>query len=95
MPTPLLWREFAGDLRIEREWSWNGEHYRKTATAWLNQLDARRERALAALGDVMGQKTALRALNRWRIFFMAVAELFGFAGGSEWFVHHALFDRAD
>jgi cyclopropane-fatty-acyl-phospholipid synthase len=31
--------------------------------------------------------------QRWRMFYMAVAELFGYAGGNEWGVAHYRFSK--
>ena len=58
--------------------------------AWLANLDARREDVLKILTATYGPAESRRWLNRWRMFFLAVAELFGFAGGEEWFGSHYL-----
>ncbi|KAJ1550610.1 hypothetical protein HK405_000198, partial [Cladochytrium tenue] len=34
-------------------------------------------------------------LQRWRIFYMSVAELFNYDQGQEWIVVHYLFRRQD
>jgi cyclopropane-fatty-acyl-phospholipid synthase len=36
---------------------------------------------------------AQRWFQRWRMFYMAVAELFGYARGNEWGVAHYRFDK--
>jgi cyclopropane-fatty-acyl-phospholipid synthase len=90
MPGAHLLREFNEDLEVTKQFTWNGQHYRRTAEAWLANLDAHRDELLPILRSTYGAKNARRWLNRWRIFFLAVSELFGFGGGSEWFVSHYL-----
>ncbi len=81
------WFDLAGD------WWFDGDHYAETLEAWLRRLDARADEARALLAPAYGPDTD-RWVQRWRIFFMACAELFGFAGGTEWGVaHHVLVPR--
>ncbi len=93
MPSDDLALRFQDLLRFRRRWRWDGRHYERTANAWLANLDDRREQALAVLGEVYGADQAALWLQRWRIFFMACAELFGHRDGQEWWVSHYLFER--
>jgi cyclopropane-fatty-acyl-phospholipid synthase len=93
MPSADLLAQFCGDLKLTQQHAWNGRHYQRTAEAWLANLDARRDEVLRILATVYGAADARRWLNRWRMFFLAVAELFGFSNGEEWFVSHYLFER--
>ena len=52
-----------------------------------------RDRALAVLARVHGAPQAAQWLQRWRIFFMACAETFGYEQGQQWWVSHYLFRR--
>ena len=89
MPAGDTLAEFEGRLRIERQWMVDGRHYRDTVRAWLGNLDADPAAAADALTG-SGRAGGDVQLQRWRIFFMACEELFGFAGGTEWQVGHYL-----
>ena len=93
MPAADTLLYFQDDLHIERRWNVSGKNYQQTARAWLNNLDTRREEAAAALQDVCGDGEISRSIQRWRMFFMACEELFGYKGGREWLVCHYLFSK--
>lgn len=94
MPSEALLLQFQEDLVHEKMWVVDGRHYERTANDWLANLDRRSGEALEALRPVYGADAALM-LRRWRVFYMACAELFGYADGSEWRVAHYLFRRRD
>ncbi len=94
MPSDELALRFQDDLRFVERWRWDGTHYEKTANAWLANIDARRAEVLEVLAATYGERDAAQWLQRWRIFFMACAELFGYRNGQEWWVSHYLFERA-
>jgi cyclopropane-fatty-acyl-phospholipid synthase len=93
MPSDDLLLHFQEDVVLERHWRVGGIHYTRTCEAWLRRLDERRAEVLRVLGATYGEAAAPVALQRWRIFFMACAELFRFSGGREWFVAHYLFQN--
>ena len=93
MPADELALRFQDRLRLVRRWRWDGTHYERTANAWLQNLDRRRDEALPVLARTYGAGEAKLWLQRWRLFFMACAGLFGHAAGQEWWVSHYLFQR--
>jgi cyclopropane-fatty-acyl-phospholipid synthase len=87
MPSAELFRHFHDDVRIVDEWQLPGTHYARTAEAWYEHLVAARADVERLLGN--------RAYQRWRVFFLACAELFGYRDGSEWIVAHYRFAAQD
>ncbi len=88
----FLW--FAKDLAVEARWLLDGTHYARTAEHWLARQDAAGHAVRAILARAYGASSAALWAQRWRMFFMACAETFGYAGGQEWLVAHYRFARA-
>lgn len=90
MPSRDLAANFPDLFTVEQEWWWNGKNYQHTALDWLKNFDANRDAIRKILAKVYGEDARLWE-NRWRLFFLATAGLFGHAGGNEWgVVHHRL-----
>jgi cyclopropane-fatty-acyl-phospholipid synthase len=94
MPSADLPLRFQRHLSLVNRTHWSGTHYERTANAWLANMDASKEYIMPLMAATYGAADAERWFQRWRMFFMACAELFGHSGGQEWFVSHYLFQRA-
>jgi cyclopropane-fatty-acyl-phospholipid synthase len=95
MPSYDLATQIESPLKRVQRWQWNGGHYEKTANAWLDNMDQHKAELWPILETTYGKAQAQTWWVRWRIFFMACAELFGYRGGMEWPVGHYLFRRDD
>ncbi len=91
MPSDDLLLHFQDHVRLVDRWRLDGNHYRKTSEAWLANMDRNRQAVKKLFARVYGQDEAARWFVRWRVFFMACAELWGYRGGEEWLVSHYLF----
>ena len=92
MPSENLLAHFQDDLRLSRQWWLSGTHYERTANHWLDGMDAAREPIMQIFRQGYGPEQAAIWFQRWRMFYMAVAELFGYDAGNEWGVGHYLFE---
>ena len=93
MPSDDLPLHFQDHLTLVDRWRWNGKHYERTLNAWLANMDRNRKALFPLFETTYGKSSATVWWGRWRIFFMACAELFGYDNGEQWQVSHYLFER--
>lgn len=91
MPSDDLFLYFQDDVTLLDHWVVDGRHYAKTADAWLTNMDQYKDAVMNILREHYGASECAVWFQRWRIFFMACSELWGFDSGQEWWVSHYKF----
>lgn len=91
MPSDDMLLHFQRDMLLENHWRVSGLHYARTLEAWLANCDRNRDVLRALFAKDLGPREGKIQFQRWRIFFMACAELFQYRRGHEWFVSHYRF----
>ena len=94
MPASDTLLHFSDDVVIEKRWLYSGRHYARTARGWLDNMDAHGDRVRSVMAEAYGDEGAVWQ-QRWRIFFMACEELFGYDGGRQWLVGHFRFRKPE
>lgn len=90
MPSHQMLDHLDTPFELVERWKVSGTHYARTSEDWLKNLESRREDALPVLAETYGNDAAELWFHRWRVFFLACAELFAWDNGNEWFVSHNL-----
>jgi Cyclopropane fatty acid synthase and related methyltransferases len=91
MPSADTLLHFQDHLNLQQRWLVNGQHYQKTCNHWLTKTDQNRDEILRAFELSYPADQAQLWFQRWRMFYMACAELFGMRSGTQWMVAHYLF----
>jgi cyclopropane-fatty-acyl-phospholipid synthase len=94
MPSAALLTEFDQHLRVRESWQVNGRHYAQTCEDWLRNMDAHTNSILPLFTQCYGKGEETKWLVRWRVFYLACAELFAYQKGTEWGVSHYLFEKS-
>ncbi|MBK8014289.1 MAG: class I SAM-dependent methyltransferase [Deltaproteobacteria bacterium] len=90
MPSADLFEHIDSPFAVENRTEIPGTHYAKTAEAWHRNLMQNEERVKELFERDLGRAEASLRFRRWKMFFLACAELFAFRGGAEWVVSHNL-----
>jgi cyclopropane-fatty-acyl-phospholipid synthase len=91
MPAADTLLHFQQAVQLEERWLLPGTHYARTAEHWLANQDRHREEVMRVLVGAYGAAEGRLWHQRWRMFWMACAELFAYRDGNEWMVAHYRF----
>jgi cyclopropane-fatty-acyl-phospholipid synthase len=95
MPSHDLLERLDGPMREEKRWNVSGTHYGRTSEDWLANQEHHREEIMQIFRQTYGVDDAGLWFQRWRVFFLACAELFAYSNGTEWIVSHHLLQPRD
>jgi cyclopropane-fatty-acyl-phospholipid synthase len=93
MPSHRLIEKFPHSFSVDKDWTWSGTHYQRTANDWLVNFDSHTDEIMKLFEDIYGNNAQLWH-RRWRLFFLSTAQLFGHDKGQEWAVSHYLLKPA-
>jgi len=97
MPSADLFLHFAAKkgspVALVDHWRNSGVHYALTAEGWLQNMDANATEVRKILADAYPPGETELWFHRWRAFYLACVELFGYDGGQEWCIGHYLFEK--
>jgi cyclopropane-fatty-acyl-phospholipid synthase len=88
MPSSDLLESLDIPFEVDQRWTVPGTHYARTAEDWLRNIEEQEDEVLQVLRSTYGAEDAETWFQRWRVFFLACAELFGYRDGTEWVVAH-------
>ena len=94
MPSFDLFSHFQNDLAVRRSWWLGGTHYARTAEAWLDNVDEHADELGPLLVPDGPRSKQRRAVQRWRLFFLACAEMFARDEGEQWGVGQYVLGRS-
>ena len=66
---------------------------KKSQGVRYGDMDNNKNKVMTVMRQTYGPEDATRWFQRWRIFFMACAELWGYRDGREWLVSHYLLSK--
>ena len=85
MPSDDLLLHCQKDLALEGHWRVNGRHYQRTGGGLAGQPGRPAVGSFRGFPELLhGPEAPERRVQRWRLFFLACAELWGCRRGDEW-----------
>lgn len=89
MPSFSLFERFDEHMKVVDKTWLSGQHYEKTANAWLRNMDLAKAELMPVFKSTYGGDYK-KWWQRWRMFHIGVAEMFGYDQGRQWGVGHFL-----